>query len=146
GGLEHPLNVPRAWRAGRCIRSDGRPCPTAQHCRQARIKRLLDLLRADVMDMHVDTAGSDNLAFPGDHFGSGSYNYGDAWLYVGITSFPYGSDSAVFYGDICLHDSPVIENHCVGDDRIHRAVAARALRLTHAVANDLPPSELHLLA
>src|SRR5512132_787676 len=95
--------------------------------------------------MHIDAAGSDNLAFASDHFGSGSYNYGDVRLHVGITSFPYCTNMAVLDGDICLHDSPVIENQGVRDDRIHCALAARTLRLTHAVANDLSSSELHLL-
>ncbi len=47
---------------------------------------------------------------------------------------------------IGLYDSPVIENQRVGDDRINRALAAGALRLTHAIADDFPAAELHLLA
>src|SRR5262245_58880566 len=70
GSLKHPLNVPGPWRAGRGSRPGRRPCPTAHHCGEARIKRFLDLLRADEMDMHVDAVGSDNFAFAGDHLGS----------------------------------------------------------------------------
>src|ERR1700751_323808 len=32
GGLEHPLNMPRAWSTGGCIRPNGRSCPAAHHC------------------------------------------------------------------------------------------------------------------
>src|SRR5882724_12669231 len=96
--------------------------------------------------MGIDAAGCDDLAFASDHFSSRSDNYCDVRLHIGIASFAYGTDTAVFDGDICLRDSPVIENQGVGDDGIHCAVAAGTLRLTHAVANYLPASELHLLA
>src|SRR5882724_2673750 len=97
------------------------------------------------MDMRVDAAGGDNVTFTGDHLSSWSNDYRDVRLHVGITSFPNCTNAAVFDGDICLHNSPVIENQGVSDDCIHCALAARTLRLAHAVANDLPPSELHLL-
>src|SRR5260370_37617336 len=45
-----------------------------------------------------------------------------------------------------LHISPVIENEGVGDDRINGALAAGTWGLTHAIADDFPASELHLLA
>src|SRR5580704_1429610 len=45
-----------------------------------------------------------------------------------------------------LRNSPVIEDECVGDDRINRAVTAGPLGLTHAVPDNFPASELHLLA
>ena len=35
GGLEHPLNMPRTWSTGGCIRPDGRSRPTSHHCGQA---------------------------------------------------------------------------------------------------------------
>src|SRR5215472_15595942 len=42
--LEHPLNVPGSWCARRGIGTNRRSCPAAQHCREARIKRFLNLL------------------------------------------------------------------------------------------------------
>src|SRR5262245_7068361 len=68
--LEHPRNMPGSWSASRGSRSNRWPCPTAHQRGEARIKRLLDLLRADVMDMRVDAAGGDNVTFTGDHLGS----------------------------------------------------------------------------
>src|SRR5229473_5679649 len=98
------------------------------------------------MDMYVDATSSDNLTFAGDHLGSRSYYYGDVGLHIGITSFAQGGNASVPNCNIGLHNSPVIENQRVGDDRINRALSAGTLRLTHAVADDFPASELHLLA
>src|SRR5262244_2882481 len=98
------------------------------------------------MDVHVDAAGSNNLAFPGDHFCSRSNNNVDARLHIGIASFADSDDPTVLQADIGLHNSPVIENQCVGYHRVDRAIAARTLRLTHTVTDDLPASEFHFLA
>src|SRR5215510_1951152 len=96
--------------------------------------------------MRVDTTGSDDAAFPGDHLGTRTDNYGDMRLHIGIAGLAYGGNTPVLDADIGLHDSPVIDNQRVGDDRIDCALAAGTLRLTHAVAYDFPASELHLLA
>src|SRR5260370_4901787 len=98
------------------------------------------------MDMHVDTTSSDNLTFAGDHLGSRSDYYCAFWLHIGIASFAQGGNTSVPNCNIGFHNSPVIENQRVGDDRINRALSAGTLRLTHAVADDFPASELHLLA
>src|SRR5258706_16389437 len=98
------------------------------------------------MDMHVDAPGSDNIAFAGDHLGSRSDDYVYIRLHIGITGFSYGGDTPVLDPDVGLHNSPVIQNERVGDDRIGRALAAGALRLTHAIANDFPAAKLHFLA
>src|SRR5580704_2951150 len=98
------------------------------------------------MDMHIDTAGGDDLPFAGDHLRSRSDNYVDVRLHIRIASFAYGGDTPVFDGNVGFHNSPVIKNQRVGDDSIHRALAAGTLRLTHAVTDDFPTSELHLLA
>src|SRR5260370_16987965 len=95
--------------------------------------------------MHVDAAGRHNLALARNHFGPRSDDDFDVWLHIGIASFAYGGDATVGDADISLHDSPVIENQRIGDDRINGALAAGALRLAHAIANDFPPPDLHLL-
>src|SRR4029077_4237352 len=145
-GLEHPPNVPRTWSTRGCIRPYCRSRPAAHPRGQARIERFFDLLRADVMNVGVDAASGDNLALASDHFSSGADNDRDVGLDVRISSFPDGCNSAVFDGDICLHYSPMIEYQCVGDNRIHRALTTRTLRLTHPVAADFPTSALHFLA
>src|SRR5262245_55892059 len=146
GGLEHPSNMPGSRRAGRGRRPCRRPGPPAYYCCEPRIERFLYLLRADVVNMRVDATGSDDAAFPGDHLGARTDDYGDMRLHIGIASFAYGGDAPVLDADIGLHDSPVIDNQRVGDDRIDCALAAGTLRLTHAIADDFPAPELHLLA
>src|SRR5262245_15035900 len=96
--------------------------------------------------MGVDATGSDDAAFPGDHFGTRTDNYGDVRLHIGIASLAYGGNAAVLDGDIGLHDPPVIDDQRVGDDGVDCALAAGTLRLSHAVADHFPASELHLLA
>src|SRR5207253_7048511 len=95
--------------------------------------------------MHVDAAGRHNLALARDYFGPRSDNDVDVRLHIGIASFAYGGDATVGDADVGLHDSPVIENQRVGDDRINGALAAGTLRLTHAIADNFPSSKLHLL-
>src|SRR5260370_28386666 len=95
--------------------------------------------------MRVDAAGSDNLAFAGDRLGSRPDDYVDARLHVGIAGFAYGGNAPVLDADIGLHNSPMIENERVGDDRINCAFSSETLRLPHTVAYDFPTAELHLL-
>ena len=49
-----------------------------------RHQRLLDLLRADEVDVGVEAAGGENLALAGDDFGAGADDDVDARLDVGI--------------------------------------------------------------
>src|SRR5215471_12164021 len=96
------------------------------------------------MDVCVDAAGSNNLSFARDCLGSWSNNDVNVWLHIRVTCFPDGCDQTIPDGDIGFHNSPVVQNQGVGDDRIDGALATRALRLAHAITNDLSPSELHL--
>src|SRR6516162_1319265 len=95
--------------------------------------------------MRVNATGSNNLTFSGDDLGSRSDNNFDIRLHIGIASFAYGGNATVFDSDIALYYPPVIENKCVGNDRINSAFAAGTLRLTHTVADDFTAAELHLL-
>src|SRR5260370_2208495 len=81
--------MPGSWGAGGGIGSGCRPCATTHHGGEACIERLLDLLRADVVDMRVAAASSDNLAFAGDRLGPRSDDDVDARLHVGIAGFAY---------------------------------------------------------
>src|SRR5262245_45140008 len=98
------------------------------------------------MNMHVDAAGGNDLTFAGDHFCSRSDDYRDVWLYIRITCFSDRCDASVSNPNICFDNSPVVENERVSDYCVDRTFTARTLRLAHAVANDLPTSELHLFA
>src|SRR6202007_78573 len=47
-------------------------------------------------------------------------------------------------GNVGLHNSPVIENQCVGDDCIYRTFGTRPLGLPHSIANDFAASKFPL--
>ncbi|MNR38399.1 hypothetical protein D3C85_1564990 [compost metagenome] len=95
------------------------------------------------MDVCVDPACGDDLAFGGDHFGRGTNRDRHAGLNIGITGFAHGKDPAVFDADIRLHDPPVIDDQRVGQHQIH-TVLCRHLPLAHAVTNYFSAAELHL--
>ena len=71
GRAQHHLDVPGSRRTGRGVRSGRRPRAAAQHGGDAGHQRLLDLLRADEVDMRVEASRRDDLALARDHFGAG---------------------------------------------------------------------------
>src|SRR5512146_2300854 len=146
GGLEHAPNVPRSWRTGGGSRTGRWPGSSAHHRGKAGIKRLFDLLRADVMNMHVDATSSDNIAFAGNHLGSRPDDKRHIGLHIGIASLADRGNTPILKPDIGFNNSPVIEYERVGDHCINCAFAAGMLRLAHAVADDFTTSELYLLA
>jgi hypothetical protein len=144
--LDHAAEMPRARRAGGGVGAGGRPGATAEHRGDARHQRLVDLLRADEMDVAVETAGGENFSFAGDDLGAGADDDGDARLNVGIARFADGRDIAVLDADVGFDDAPVIQNQRIGDHSVDGALLIRDLRLAHAVADHLAAAELHLLA
>ena len=91
------------------------------------IKRLLDLLRADEVDMRVDAAGGQDAALAGDRLGAGADDDVDAGLHVRVAGLADGGDAAVLDADIGLDDAPVVEDQRVGDHRVDSAVARGCL-------------------
>ena len=146
GGLDDAGEVPRPRRAGRRRRAGGRPGAAAEHCRDAAVQRVLGLLRTDHVDVRVDAAGGDDLAFAGDDLGAGADDDVDPRLDVGIAGLADAGDAAVADADIGFDDAPVVEDDGVGDDRVDRALGPAALALSHAVADHLAAAELDLLA
>ena len=146
GRLDHAAEVPRAGRAGGGEGAVRRPGAAAEHRGDARHQRVVDLLRADEVDVGVEAAGGEDLALAGDHLGAGADDDGDAGLDIRIAGLADGEDVAVLDADVGLHDPPVVEDQRVGDDGIDRALLVGDLALAHAVANHLAAAELHLLA
>ena len=122
------------------------PVPPPSSDGDARHQRLVDLLRADEMDMGVEAAGGEDLALAGDDLGAGADDDGDAGLDVGIAGLADGGDAAVLEADIGLDDAPVVEDQRIGDDGVDRALLVGDLALAHAVADHLAAAEFHLLA
>src|SRR5579871_2190651 len=98
------------------------------------------------MNVRVEAAGSEDFAFPGDHFGAGSDDDADAGLNVRIAGFADGRDVSALDADVGLDDSPVVEDERVGDDRVDGALPVADLALSHAVADHLAAAEFHFLA
>ena len=96
------------------------------------------------MNVRIDRACGHDQPLPGDHFAAGAERNVDARLDVGIARLADRSDAPVLDADIRLDDTPVIENHGVGDDRVDH-LCRDALSLAHAVADDLAAAELDLL-
>ena len=146
GGLDHAADVKRPRRAGGGEGAMRRPGTAAEHGGDARHQRLLDLLRADEMDVGVETPGGENLALARDHLGAGADDDGDAGLDVGIAGLADCCDAVALQADIGLHDAPVVEDQRVGDDGIDRALLVGDLTLAHAVADHLPATKFYLFA
>src|ERR1051326_163334 len=146
GGLQHARELPRPRRAGRRGRPRRRPGAAAEHRRDAAIERLFAQLRTDQMNMAVDAAGRDDLALAGDDLGPGTDNDIDAGLDVGVARLADAGDAPVANANIGFDDAPMIQDDGIRDNRVDRALGARALPLPHAVADDLAAAELDLLA
>ncbi len=98
------------------------------------------------MNVAVDAARGDDLALGCDRLGARADDDVDARLDVGIAGLADGDDQPVLEADIGLHDSPVVDDEGIGDDRVDGALRAGALALAHAVADHLAAAELDLLA
>ncbi len=146
GRLDHALNVPGAGRAGGGEGAGRWSRAPAQHRGDAGHERFLDLLRADEMDVGVEAASGEDLAFARDHFGSGPDDDGDAGLDVRIAGLADRGDEPVLQADVGFDDPPMVEDDCVGDDGVDRAAGVGRLRLTHAVADHFAAAEFHLFA
>ncbi len=151
GRAKHLFQIPAARRAGGRVGAGGRTGSAADHGGGAVRQRLVDLLRRDEVDVSIDRAGGDDLAFARDHFGGrADHQIGiDAGLRVGIARLADLHDAPVANADIGLHDAPVIDDQRVGDHQIERAVLGLARgggALAHAVANHLAAAERDLVA
>src|SRR5690606_4428314 len=118
GDLQHPMHEPRSRRAGRGEGARSGPGAAADHCRYAGHQGFFDLLRADEVDMRIDTAGGNNRALSGDNLGASADFDGDARLDIAVTCLADGGNFSALDADICLDDAPVIDNQRIGDNGI----------------------------
>ena len=146
GRLDHAGDVPGAGRAGGGEGAVRRSGAAAEHRSHARHQRLVDLLRANEVDVGVEAAGGEDFTFAGDHVGAGADDDGDAGLDVRIAGLADGGDFAVLQPDVGFDDAPMVENERVGDDGVDRTLFVADLALSHAVADHLAAAEFHFLA
>src|SRR5262249_1718564 len=145
-GLDHAADVPRAGRAGGGVGTRRRAGAAAQHGGDAGHQRFFDLLRADEVDVSVETAGGEDFSFARDHLGARPDPAGDARLDVRMAGLADCGNPPFLEADVGFDDAPVIEDQRIGDDGVDGAPAAGDLALTHAVTDHLAAAELHLLA
>src|SRR5262249_40927315 len=98
------------------------------------------------VNVGVEAAGGENLAFAGDHFGAGADDDADIGLNIGIAGFTGPGDAAALQGGVGLHDSPMGEAHRIGGHGIDPGLVIGDLAVAHAVADRLAAAEFHLLA
>ncbi len=96
------------------------------------------------MNVGINATGGKNLALTGDHFRARADNDGHPLLHIGVTGLADTHNTAVFQPHIRFHNAPVIQNHHVGDHRIH-GFTARTLTLPHAVPDYFATAEFHLV-
>src|SRR6056297_2030450 len=94
--------------------------PTAKHRGQARMQRIVDLLRANPMDMGVEAAGCEYLSLARDRLGARTYDDIDAGLRVRVTRLANLLDDTAFQADVCLVDTGVIDDQGVCDNGVDR--------------------------
>ena len=104
-------DMPGAGRAGGGEGAGRGAGAAAEHGGDAGHQRLFDLLRADEVDVAVDAAGGDDLAFAGDDLRAGADDDVDAGLHVRVAGLADGGDAAVLDADVGLDDAPVVEDH-----------------------------------
>jgi hypothetical protein len=113
----------------------------ADHRRDAGCDGVVDLLRADEMDVSVDAAGGDDAAFAGDDLGGG-----DPMVMVmpsleqRVARVADANDAAVFDADVRLDDAVGgIEDEGVGDDEIEDSASQASGDCAMPSRMTLPP-------
>mmetsp|Transcript_24974 Transcript_24974/g.78726 ORF Transcript_24974/g.78726 Transcript_24974/m.78726 type:complete len:287 (+) Transcript_24974:1151-2011(+) len=148
-GLQHHLHL--AWR--RCTSGGigaGRwPRASAVHRGKAGGHRVLDLLRADEVHVHVQAARSGDELLPRD--GLRVHTHDHAWRHalhdVGVARLADAYDAAALDANVGLDNAQLrIDDQRVGDDHVQGVCRADARRLAHALAQDLAATKLALVS
>src|SRR5437762_12334310 len=102
------------------------------------------------MNMAVDAAGGGDQILPRDYFGPRPDNQPriDSRLDQRIASLADCDDSPVSNADVAFDNSPIIQNHRIGDHHIQRRLLNFSLqrRLPLAVSDNLPAAKPDFLA
>ena len=68
--------------------------------------------------MRVYTSCGDDESFSSDDLGTGTNQYGYAWLNIGVSSLADRLDSSILDAYVRLDDPVVINDGCIGDNNI----------------------------
>src|SRR4029077_20888860 len=105
---------------------------------------LIDLLRRYEVDVRIHASRGEDLALAGDRFGARTDDDADVRLGIGIPGFADAGDATIAEANVGFIYAGVIDDEGIGDHGIDRTFGPRRLGLTHAVADDLAATELHL--
>ena len=114
--------MPWAGCAGGGVRARRRARTAAQHTGHAGIKRVFDLLRANPVNMRINAARGDDVAFAGDNFSTRTDDDIDTGLNIGVARLTNGGNATIANTDIGLDDAGVIKDQRIGDHGIDRAI------------------------
>ena len=143
--FQHARHVPGAGGDGGGVGAGGGAGAAADHGGDAGGQRLVDLLRADKVNVGIDATGGDDAALARHHIGAGADDNIHVGLHVRVTGLADGGDAPGLDADVRLDDAPVIDDQGIGDDQIHD-FGRGMLRLAHAIADDLAAAEFHFVA
>ncbi len=142
--LHHAAKVPGTGGTGGGQGPMGWPGASAQHCGEARVQGILDLLWADEVNVAIKPASGQDPAFARNGFGARADDDVDARLRVRVARLADLVNATVLQTHVCFVDTGVIHDQSIGDDRIHGPISAGGLSLAHAVADDFAAAEFDL--
>ena len=143
--LQHPMNVPLPRSTGSRTRAGGGSGTAADEGRHTRCQSFLYLLRANVVDVGINTAGRQNLAFPGDNLSTRTDDDIDIILDIGIARLANAGNAAILDADIRLINATMIDNQRIGNHQVHRNRGID-LALAHPVPDHLPTAKFDFFA
>ncbi len=149
GGFQHAMHIPRARRARRGVGARRWAGAAADQRCQPAGERGLDQLRANKMDVRVNSAGRHDFSFSGDHFRARADDHSGCHAVhdVRIAGLADSRDASVADSDVGFVDSAVVHDHRIGDHQIESAVRRGGRRgLAHAVANHFAAAEFRFFA
>jgi hypothetical protein len=106
----------------------------------ARSKGMVNLLRANKMDVCIDSTGRDYFALSGDNFRPGADDNCYSRLDIGVTGFAYRRNPSFLYSDVSFYDPGVIHDHGIRNYRIN-CLLAGTLGLPHSIADHFSAAE-----
>ena len=146
--LKHHFHVPWSRSTSCRIRSICRTGSSTDHCCHAGIQCTVDLLRADKVDMRINTTGCHDHTLSCKSLRRSAYRHTrchtvhHAWVSCLTDSF----DLAVLDTDICFDDSCTVHDQSVCDNEIKISVCTGCLnRLSHTVTDGLTASEFNFI-
>mmetsp|Transcript_16769 Transcript_16769/g.36965 ORF Transcript_16769/g.36965 Transcript_16769/m.36965 type:complete len:338 (-) Transcript_16769:660-1673(-) len=149
GRLQHHLNLARRGRASCSVRARGRTSTATVHRSQARRDGIVDLLWADPVHVHVQTASCSDHLLAGDGLGVDAHNHArrNPLHDVGVACLADTHNARAFDANVGLDDTKVgIDDEGVCNDDVQGLRGTDTCGLPHALPQDLPAAEFALVS